>query len=280
MSYVTKQRILLSLLFMAPLGVSDVAAQGHFDAVSRPAERGKRNVSAVGNQGDSSVGATTWSGLMPQTRLPQAGMDGALKGSSVTERMDAIRRRPIDADIARPFAADPIESFDAEVKRRPLRSTPKLAPVQPPAQPPAQPPVQPPVRPPVAKPSIPAPPTVPTAPMQVRPIDPQFRTTPQVMTSAVPRPQPRENVLLSNSGPALSFETSGPRAIMIGKRAEYRVTMLNKGSVAATNVICSVKLPDWTDVAAESATTGSHRVESLEGDGNVVRWTIGSIPAG
>ena len=86
-------------------------------------------------------------------------------------------------------------------------------------------------------------------------------------------------MLLSNAGPALSFETSGPRSIMIGKRATYRVTMVNQGSVDANNVICSVQLPSWTEVGTETATTGTHRVISKENEGNLVRWTIDTIPA-
>ena len=90
MSYATKKRILISLLL---LGVAPV----------------------WGQQGQPSGGTSTWSGLMPQTLLPQAGNDGQLKGSSVTERMDSIRRRPIDANIARPFGADQVGGFGAEV---------------------------------------------------------------------------------------------------------------------------------------------------------------------
>lgn len=240
-------------------------------------------------------GTSTWSGLMPQTRLPQAGNDGQLKGSSVTERMDSIRRRPIDASIARPFGAEDQGFGDGPtVKRRPLTAMPEpvvpAAKVQVEPVPQAEPiQVEPapqvvesiPTLPTIAPTAVPtaAPTTVavPSTPINVVPISPAFSNVSPVS----PQPTaPAANVLLSNSGPALSFQTAGPRKIMIGKRATYRVKMINKGSIEANNVICSIQLPSWAEVSAEAATTGTHRVDPSEAAGNIVRWTIDSIKAG
>ncbi len=60
---------------------------------------------------------------------------------------------------------------------------------------------------------------------------------------------PKGAILFTHQSPMLSVETAGPRTIVIGREATYTVTMKNSGDVAAQEVLVSVKIPEWTDVA-------------------------------
>jgi uncharacterized repeat protein (TIGR01451 family) len=87
------------------------------------------------------------------------------------------------------------------------------------------------------------------------------------------------DVLLTNRAPALSFETEGPRRVIIGREATYRVAMINMGQVDARNVIVSVKLPPWAEVASSSASVGSPQMDTDVDQHTVVSWSISHLPA-
>ncbi|MBL9122428.1 MAG: DUF11 domain-containing protein [Planctomycetaceae bacterium] len=85
-------------------------------------------------------------------------------------------------------------------------------------------------------------------------------------------------VLFKQQSPILSVETSGPRKIKIGSPAPYNVTMQNTGTVAARDVVVSVKLPEWAEVAASTPGVGTARTVALDG-ASVLQWTIPALDA-
>lgn len=89
---------------------------------------------------------------------------------------------------------------------------------------------------------------------------------------------PDDAVLFKQQSPVLSVETSGPRKIKIGSPAAYGVTMQNTGNVAAKDVVVSVKLPEWAEVAAATPRVGSARTVTLDGAA-VLQWIIPSLDA-
>jgi uncharacterized repeat protein (TIGR01451 family) len=87
----------------------------------------------------------------------------------------------------------------------------------------------------------------------------------------------REDLLITNRAPSLSFETAGPKTIKIGQEATYQVTMINSGEVDAKNLVVTVQLPAWTDVTGHSASVGGPHLESDSAQNTLVRWHISEL---
>lgn len=246
--------------------------------------------------------------------VPQTDASGRVRGSSVTDRLQAIRRRAVDDDISRPFLVSgetdnqTIELHGAlpEVQRREIVSrreisvegpkfeqpigVPKTTPtlsfqqtlapqidIQPqPVVVPAQPE-------PVVVPVQPEPVVVETEPAVVEtPFN--FQTAPlpsELATQPEPNSEraPTKDLLLSRRAPSLSFETTGPKVIKVGQRSTYRVSMLNLGSDDAQNVVVTVKLPAWAEVSADRASVGGSKTEIDESQGSIIRWKIAHLAA-
>ena len=287
---------------------------------------------------------STWGGER-DPRIPQADNDGTVQGSSLTQRMNSIRRRAVDASISRPFLtegtgdsfqtdADTLKGSLPAVKRRPLgpmptpvlpsestrravpenTTQPQIAPIQPlpdtvksqlptPAMELATPlPAE--SLPPAALPSIPTT-DIPTTEIPLGGIKAPETRTPTIPVATTPEPtievasqnladepeveeEPLEplvvdanstNLLVTNDAPAITFKTSGPRKIIIGREASYEVTMINQSSVAASGVICSVTLPPWAEIIGSTASVGAPQVESDANQNNVIRWEIPALAA-
>ena len=280
--------------------------------------------------------------IVDKTVINAAALDlvddqGKLRGTSVAERLEQIRRRAVDVDISKPFSVtgetdpDLIQSHGAlpKVPRRsiqktskPISTRPKSAaapkpvptPLAVPQPKPEQKPVavsQPKPEPkPVAvsqpkpepKPVVTPPPTpeqkpvvVPQpksepepAPMPV--LSAQSEAEPVVSRETIPEKPLRtpvitkeikeeSDILLSNHVPSLSFETAGPKRILIGREAKYRVSMLNRGKIDARDVVVTVRLPAWAEVTRTNSTIGTPQVE-LEADRSyVVHWKMDQLAA-
>jgi uncharacterized repeat protein (TIGR01451 family) len=94
---------------------------------------------------------------------------------------------------------------------------------------------------------------------------PQAQPQPQPMaalqqpssTAASNGPAPQDpSVLIDHKSPQLSVETIGPRKIVVGKEAAYEVVLQNTGDQAAEEVAVTLGLPEWAEVAANSASSG------------------------
>ncbi len=297
---------------------------------------------------------------------------GRLRGTSVTERLEKIRRRAVDVDISKPFSvtgetdSDLIELHGAlpTVPRRPIHPLPKRTSTRPRPTPPPQAapraipkPLPIPAQPEffaaqpelvTAQPELvtaqpqPEPAQAQPAPAQAKPASPpasapQPRTaavaelgpatipelkpaaTPEPKSAAIPEPKPEpkpepmpvspaqpdpepavaeippakpqpapvitqeikpeSDVLLSNQVPSLSFETAGPKRILIGREAKYRVSMLNRSKLDARDVIVTVRLPAWAEVTRTNSTIGSPQVEVDANCSYIVHWEMSQLSA-
>ena len=88
---------------------------------------------------------------------------------------------------------------------------------------------------------------------------------------------PSGNVLINRQSPQLSVETVGPRTILIGKEAAYKVVLKNSGDAAAQDVVVNVKIPEWTDLAGTQATYGTTRMPTTEGE--TFQWRLPKLDA-
>ena len=86
-------------------------------------------------------------------------------------------------------------------------------------------------------------------------------------------------IQLSSSGPALRIDTVGPRSILIGKEANYTLTLSNLGSLAAKDVIVRVELPEWVDVIATDASTGIAQPQNDGSTDQRLIWNVSQLSA-
>jgi uncharacterized repeat protein (TIGR01451 family) len=77
----------------------------------------------------------------------------------------------------------------------------------------------------------------------------------------------------------LNVRTLGPARIAVGKQATYEVLVENQGDVAADDVVVTMSLPEWADVAGREATSGAILPEPAPGGGMQLLWKIGPMEA-
>ncbi|HEV3006878.1 MAG TPA: hypothetical protein VGX78_20575 [Pirellulales bacterium] len=82
-------------------------------------------------------------------------------------------------------------------------------------------------------------------------------------------------LLLSQQGPRLSIETAGPRRLIVGQMANYKVTVHNEGECQADDVHVSIRLPDSAEVGESRPSMG----KATRGE-SVIDWSIASLSAG
>ncbi len=104
----------------------------------------------------------------------------------------------------------------------------------------------------------------PAAPLEPEPLEPE---------PLEPVAEQGPNVLFSAESPVLSVEATGPRSVMIGKPAEFEVTVRNTGA-AANNVVVKVNVPNYADVADVRASSGNAQPPGLGAMNGGLEWTI------
>lgn len=218
--------------------------------------------------------------ITPQTQLPPAQPKPAGE-TTVSERLRAIRSRGVDTEIGKPFmVANPRALGAGTLKAVPKRRLPN--PDEPVAKEVAQPTPAIGAEPTLAKVPTPATQPVPhpassvlTGPISQRTVVGVTRPTEPAET------KPSESgTLLTNHAPSLSFETYGPKRIIIGREAEYQVRLVNTGTQEAKNVAISVQLPPWAEVLVSSATSGTPHSEQDLNRNTMVRWDLDFLAGG
>ncbi len=88
-------------------------------------------------------------------------------------------------------------------------------------------------------------------------------TEPKSTPKSIERPKSNHaheaDVLFSSESPLLSVEASGPTKVLIGKPATFVVKLRNAGEVPANNVVVTVNLPPFAEVAEAAPTAGTTR---------------------
>ena len=82
---------------------------------------------------------------------------------------------------------------------------------------------------------------------------------------------------MSTTGPLLQVDTIGPRAIVVGKSAEYTITVVNHGRIPADSVYVRIGLPAWVDVSNTTATSGSAQSQTDEPSQRKLLWTVDRV---
>ncbi|MEX0679093.1 MAG: CARDB domain-containing protein [Pirellulales bacterium] len=87
------------------------------------------------------------------------------------------------------------------------------------------------------------------------------------------------DVLFTSQSPVLSVQATGPRTVLIGKEAEFVVKVRNTGA-AANNVVISINIPSYADVAGAQSTAGSAQPAAGAEQHEGLAWTIDRLEAG
>jgi uncharacterized repeat protein (TIGR01451 family) len=86
-------------------------------------------------------------------------------------------------------------------------------------------------------------------------------------------------VLLSNQTPIIAADIRGPKQIMIGREATYRVRLQNKGATAAEGIVATVRIPSWADVVDSLATQGTVQPSQNAATPTQLEWQLARIEA-
>jgi hypothetical protein len=87
------------------------------------------------------------------------------------------------------------------------------------------------------------------------------------------------DVLVSGESPVLSVVASGPRKVMIGRQAHFVVRIRNAGATA-NNVVVSVNIPHYVDLAAAEPSTGTTQAPNPGERREPLEWKIPRLDAG
>ncbi len=89
-----------------------------------------------------------------------------------------------------------------------------------------------------------------------------------------------DRVLTTNRSPVLSVTTRGPRTIVVGKPAKFVIDVENKSQVSAKDVVVRMDIPHWVEVAGQTASLGSARVEPDSQGDSMLTWTLRNVDGG
>ena len=94
--------------------------------------------------------------------------------------------------------------------------------------------------------------------------------------------RPNRDVLFSSRQPVIVWNIEGPQSIVVGRQAEYRVTLENKGDVAARELTAVIAAPAGAEVVDSAASNGEvERGAAAEGDAaGEIRWSLYELAAG
>lgn len=104
---------------------------------------------------------------------------------------------------------------------------------------------------------------------------------PRMTVDALDEPTASTNpdeFVVSRRGPEVRLETSGPRRLLVGKPAHYKVALVNSGDVPATDVAVTIELPAWADIVGTEATTGQAQ-PAAEATPGTFRWSVPTLKA-
>ena len=107
-----------------------------------------------------------------------------------------------------------------------------------------------------------------------------WNSTPIGVATTSPNYADAENVLVTEQLPLIASRISGPKTILIGREATYRVTLENRGSAGADQLSTEVVAPAWAEVIHTTASAGSVAREAGPNGGTTLRWDVTTLNAG
>jgi hypothetical protein len=81
-------------------------------------------------------------------------------------------------------------------------------------------------------------------------------------------------VLASQQTPVITTDIRGPRQILVGREATYRVRLSNQGQIPAEGVVASIRIPSWADVIGTNTSQGTIQQSQDGGNTGVLEWQL------
>ena len=88
-----------------------------------------------------------------------------------------------------------------------------------------------------------------------------------------------EQVLSSDKAPAISWEVSGPRQVIVGREAEFVIHLHNEGGSAVAHLISQIEMPASTEIITAEASHGVGQRASDAATSTALEWRIDQLAA-
>lgn len=88
------------------------------------------------------------------------------------------------------------------------------------------------------------------------------------------------DLLMSQRMPMIVSHVSGPKKIVIGREAIYRVTLANRGAETANQLLTQINVPEWAEVISAKASVGMVEPPKTEEGATQVQWRMTELRAG
>ncbi len=85
--------------------------------------------------------------------------------------------------------------------------------------------------------------------------------------------------LLMAVSPTLAVQTLGPRELVVGQVASYRIRVKNAGQVNAQGIVVSMDIPTWVEVVQSQAAEGKAQVQHTGGK-RTLEWHLDQLAPG
>ncbi|QDU94464.1 COG1361 family protein [Lignipirellula cremea] len=105
------------------------------------------------------------------------------------------------------------------------------------------------------------------------------RRTPTVTRTLPPAEEPVADRILVSRSPNLRIEGEGPQSVIIGKPANYTITVKNDGEQDSGEVVLSIAMPKTAQLTNVQASQGTpQQTTDQEGIGRII-WQLERVPA-
>jgi uncharacterized repeat protein (TIGR01451 family) len=85
------------------------------------------------------------------------------------------------------------------------------------------------------------------------------------------------NVLVSNQTPVLNVDIRGPKQILVGREAIYRVRLQNQSDVPAEGIVASIRIPSGAEVVNTSASQGMVQPSQDGSSKGQLQWQVARL---
>ena len=82
-----------------------------------------------------------------------------------------------------------------------------------------------------------------------------------------------KKMLLSSKQPLIVSNVEGPRSILVGREATYRITLENSGEVSARSLAVEIRIPEWAEIVEASPSSGKV-VRNATGETGIFNWSL------
>lgn len=91
--------------------------------------------------------------------------------------------------------------------------------------------------------------------------------------------KPAGDVLTTTEQPVIVSHVEGPRSILVGREASYRVILENTSDFAAQNLSASIQVPEWADLVDVVSTSGEVARGEGDSDTGELEWRLPDLAA-